>query len=74
MDTNDDPEDKWSDDNDLVRTFGFVDTLFLNEREAKKLARTNNLTDAMAKLAQLTKRVVVKLALAANLYRSTHQL
>jgi len=69
MDTNDDPEDKWSDDNDLVRTFGFVDTLFLNEREAKKLARTNNLTDAMAKLAQLTKRVVVKLGARGALAR-----
>jgi sugar/nucleoside kinase (ribokinase family) len=61
LDTNDDPEDKWDDRDELIRVFSFVDTLFVNEREAKKLTRTDDASKALAKLAQAVKRVVVKL-------------
>jgi sugar/nucleoside kinase (ribokinase family) len=61
LDTNDDPEDKWDDHDELLKVFGFVDTLFVNERESKKLTRTDDASDALAKLAQAVKRVVVKL-------------
>lgn len=61
LDTNDDPEDKWDANNELLKVFGFVDTLFVNEREAKKLAREDDPSKALAKLAQVVKRVVVKL-------------
>ncbi|HUJ94128.1 MAG TPA: carbohydrate kinase family protein [Terriglobales bacterium] len=61
MDTNDDPEDKWDENGDVSRVLDFVDTLFVNEREVRKLAQTEDLEDATATLAGRTKRVVVKL-------------
>jgi len=59
LDTNDDPEDKWGDD--LQSVLPFVDILFPNEREAKKIARTDDLESAIQKLSQICAMVVVKL-------------
>ena len=59
LDTNDDPEDQWGDD--LAEVLRFVDILFVNQREAEKIARTNDLDAALAKLSQISALVVVKL-------------
>ena len=59
LDTNDDPEDRWADD--LQEVLKFVDVFFPNEREAKKIARTEDLTQAIAKLSQTVPLVVMKL-------------
>ena len=61
LDTNDDPEGKWGDD--LLNVLPFVDIFFPNEREAKKVAGSNDLQQAINRLAQLCKFVVVKLGL-----------
>ncbi len=59
LDTNDDPEGKWADD--LLDVLPFVDMLFPNEREAKKIAGAENLEDAIAKLVEICPLVAVKL-------------
>ena len=61
LDTNDDPEGKWG--KDLLNVLPFVDIFFPNEREAKKVAGTEDLQQAIERLAQLCKLVVVKLGL-----------
>lgn len=65
LDTNDDPEDKW-DTPELEDVLHSVDVLFVNEREAKKIARTEvgrikDRSSAIARLAQMAGTVVVKL-------------
>jgi len=69
MDTNDDPEDKWDENGDVSKTLGFVDTLFLNEREVRKLGRAEDIEEATANLAKSVKRVVVKLGAKGALVR-----
>lgn len=59
LDTNDDPEDLW--DNDLLNVLPHVDILFPNEREAKKIARTDDLHAAVENLSQQAGIVAVKL-------------
>jgi sugar/nucleoside kinase (ribokinase family) len=59
LDTNDDPEGKWGDD--LLGVLPFVDIFFPNEREAKKIAATDDLTQAIEKLTRICRFVVVKL-------------
>lgn len=59
LDTNDDPEDKWSDG--LQSVLPFVDILFPNEREAKKIAATDDLRQAIQSLSRICRTVVVKL-------------
>ena len=59
LDTNDDPENQWGDD--LQRVLPFVDILFPNEREAKKIAATEDLERAIQNLSQICRMVVVKL-------------
>jgi sugar/nucleoside kinase (ribokinase family) len=67
LDTNDDPANQWSEDFlDVVRS---VDILFPNEREAKKIARTDNLSLAIERVAQLCPMVVVKLGPRGALLR-----
>ncbi len=58
LDTNDDPDDKWEGVRELLK---HVDVLLLNEREAKKLTGTDNLSTAIEHLAKLVPIVVVKL-------------
>lgn len=67
LDTNDDPEGKWGDD--LLEVLSFVDILFPNEREAKKIARVDDLNRAVEKLSQICQFVVVKLGPAGAIAR-----
>jgi sugar/nucleoside kinase (ribokinase family) len=67
LDTNDDPEDKWS--SDVLEVLKHTDIFFPNDREAKKLARTPDLSQAINTLAGLAKMVVVKRGPAAAICR-----
>jgi len=58
LDTNDDPENRWSGLEDVL---GYVDVFLPNEREACKIAHTDNLDQAIAKLSELVPILVVKL-------------
>ena len=58
LDTNDDPEDKWGPD--LLEVLKYVDLFFPNDREAKKIAHTEDLSQALNLLAGHAKDVVVK--------------
>ena len=58
LDTNDDPDDKWG--RDVLEVLKYVNFFFPNEREAKKLMRTDDLAQATNTLAGLAKVVVVK--------------
>jgi sugar/nucleoside kinase (ribokinase family) len=58
LDTNDDPEDRWAGEISLL--LRYVDVLLPNEREACKLAQTDNLDKAMDTLSQKVKFLVVK--------------
>jgi len=71
MDSNDDPEDRWGDD--LQEVLKFVDIFFPNEREAKKIARTEDLAQAIAKLSQTVPLVVMKLGPEGALARKGSQ-
>jgi sugar/nucleoside kinase (ribokinase family) len=62
LDTNDDPEGDWA--RDLLEVLPFVDILFPNEREAKKIAGVDELNQAIDKLSAICKFVVVKLGAA----------
>jgi sugar/nucleoside kinase (ribokinase family) len=71
LDTNDDPEDRWGDD--LQQVLKFVDIFFPNEREAKKISRTDDLTQAIAKLSQTLPLLVVKLGPQGAVARKSSQ-
>jgi sugar/nucleoside kinase (ribokinase family) len=58
LDTNDDPENRWSDDIQLV--LKYVDILLPNEHEACKLAKVDYLGRAAEILAQKVPRLVIK--------------
>lgn len=58
LDTNDDPENEWA--QDLLEVLKYVDIFLPNEREAKKIARTEDFPQALNLLAGLAKVVVVK--------------
>jgi sugar/nucleoside kinase (ribokinase family) len=58
LDTNDDPDDRWE---GLEAILPYVDVLLPNEREAMKMARTDDLETAVAYLSKRVKTVVVKL-------------
>ena len=58
LDTNDDPENQWA--QDLLEVLKYVDVLMPNEREAKKIAHTDDSSQALNLLAGLCKVVVVK--------------
>ena len=68
LDTNDDPENKWG--QDLLEVLKYVDVFFPNDREAKKIARTEDLSQAINLLAGLAKVVVVKRGPSAAICRS----
>jgi len=59
LDTNDDPSDQW--DDNLTGVLRYVDVLMPNAREARKIARTDDLTEAVTRLAQQVPIVTVKL-------------
>lgn len=58
LDTNDDPEDRWSGDIQLL--FKYVDILLPNEREACKLAQTTDVERAAHALSQKVPILVIK--------------
>jgi len=58
LDTNDDPEDFWADD--VKSVLKSVDIFLPNEREACKLAGTNDVQDALQALSRLVPVVVIK--------------
>lgn len=68
LDTNDDPENKWG--ADLLEVLKYVDLFFPNDREAKKIAHTDDLSRAINELAARCKVVVVKRGGAAAICRS----
>ncbi|MBZ5600057.1 MAG: sugar kinase [Acidobacteriia bacterium] len=59
LDTNDDPDDRWQ--GGLTDVLRHVDVFLPNEREARKIAGTEDLQTALARLAKLVPVVVVKL-------------
>jgi sugar/nucleoside kinase (ribokinase family) len=58
LDTNDDPEGRWS--SDVLLLLKFVDILMPNENEACKLARTDDVNQAAETLSQKVPLVVIK--------------
>jgi sugar/nucleoside kinase (ribokinase family) len=68
LDTNDDPEGKWG--NNLMNVLPFVDIFFPNEREATKIVGTDDLEEAINKLSQVCRLVVVKLGLRGAIARN----
>ena len=58
LDTNDDPEDRWSGDIQLL--LRYVDILLPNERELCKLAQVNDFEKAVESLSQKVRILVVK--------------
>jgi sugar/nucleoside kinase (ribokinase family) len=68
LDTNDDPENLWG--QDLHEVLKYVDLFFPNDREAKKIARTTDLSQALNLLAGLTKTVIVKRGSGSAICRS----
>lgn len=59
LDTNDDPDDRWQ--GGLMDVLRHVDVFLPNAREARKIAGTEDLQTALARLAKLVPLVVVKL-------------
>jgi sugar/nucleoside kinase (ribokinase family) len=59
LDTNDDPVDRWQ--GGIHDALSFVDVFLPNEREARKIAGTDDLDSAIRKLASIVPVVVVKL-------------
>jgi sugar/nucleoside kinase (ribokinase family) len=59
LDTNDDPEDRWADD--LLETLKYVDVFLPNAREARKIARTEDLESAIDRLSKTVAVLVVKM-------------
>jgi sugar/nucleoside kinase (ribokinase family) len=58
-DTNDDPDDRWG--ATFPEALQYVDVLMPNEREACKIARTDNFEDAVRQLATVVPLLVVKM-------------
>ena len=59
LDPNDDPEDEWK--SNLEEALQYVDIFLPNAREAKKIADTESIDDAISRLATMVPIVVVKL-------------
>jgi sugar/nucleoside kinase (ribokinase family) len=59
LDTNDDPHDRWGEP--LAQTLPYVDILLPNEREACKIAGTDNVEDAIIALSRQIPTLIVKL-------------
>jgi len=65
LDTNDDPDDRW--EGGLYEVLRYVDVFLPNEREACKVAGTDNVEDAIKKLSKRVPLVVVKLGSKGSL-------
>ena len=71
LDTNDDPENIW--EQDLLEVLKYVDIFLPNDREAKKIARTEDLSRALNLLAGLSKVVIVKRGSGSAICRTGDQ-
>ena len=58
LDTNDDPDDAWG--GELPEALRLVDVFLPNEREVRKVAGTENLDEAIARVADIVPLLVVK--------------
>ncbi len=58
LDTNDDPEDRWQ--GGLLETLKHVDVFLPNEREACRITGTENVDEAISRLAEAVPLLVVK--------------
>jgi len=58
LDTNDDPDDLWGDD--ILEVLRLVDVFLPNEHELKRIANTEDLEQAMAKIGALVPLLVIK--------------
>jgi len=70
LDTNDDPDDRWDGLDELLP---LVDVLFVNEREAVKIAGQDNLEAAVESLAAQVQVVAIKLGLRGGRVRRGKQ-
>ncbi len=70
LDTNDDPDDRWR---GLDPLLPHVDVLLPNAREAQKIAGTDDLEEAVTRLADLVPLVVVKLGEDGSLAQRGNQ-
>jgi sugar/nucleoside kinase (ribokinase family) len=59
LDTNDDPVGRWA--GDLLGVLPFVDVFLPNEREARSITHSDELSEALGKLAALSRIVAIKL-------------
>jgi sugar/nucleoside kinase (ribokinase family) len=71
LDTNDDPEDRWGELREVLRN---VDIFLPNEREACKIAATDDRRLAVQRLAEMVPLVVVKLGAKGAIARSGKQI
>lgn len=71
LDTNDDPENRWADD--LWEVLHYVDVFLPNEREACKIAGTDDLEHAVAKLSETVPTVVVKVGAKGAMSRRRNE-
>jgi sugar/nucleoside kinase (ribokinase family) len=71
LDTNDDPENQWAPD--LLEVLKYVDIFLPNDREAKKIAGTDDSTQAINFLAGLAKIVAVKQGSGPAICRSGNE-
>ena len=71
MDTNDDPDDTWQ--GGLIDVLKYLDVFMPNEREARRIAGTENLDAAIARLAEMVPLVVVKMGSKGALARRGHE-
>jgi sugar/nucleoside kinase (ribokinase family) len=72
LDTNDDPDDRWT---GLDELFPYVDIFLPNQREACQIAGTDDVQDAIERLSHRVPTLVVKLGPQGALLRQgTHQI
>jgi len=71
MDTNDDPDDTWQ--GGLIDVLKYLDVFMPNERETRRIAGTENLDAAIARLAEMVPLVVVKMGSKGALARRGHE-
>jgi sugar/nucleoside kinase (ribokinase family) len=71
LDTNDDPEDRWQ--SDVQALFQYTDILMPNEREACKLAQTEDVNKAVEVLSQKVAVLVIKRGPQGAIARVRHE-
>ena len=59
LDTNDDPEDRWGDE--IYKILNNIDIFLANKKEALKISKETNIKNALNKLSNEVKTVVIKL-------------